>query len=41
MIHEDASLRRRIIERQQARVEHFLEPRVRRQFFSYLEQIEA
>jgi len=39
MIHEDASLRRRIIEKQHARVGHFLEPRVREQFFSYLEQI--
>lgn len=41
MLYEDATLRRRIIGKQRARVEHFLEPQVRRQFFSYLEQIEA
>jgi len=39
MIHEDASLRRRVVERQRAHVEHFLEPQVRGQFLNYLEQI--
>lgn len=39
IIHEDAPLRRRVVEKQRAHVEHFLEPRVRGLFFSYLEQI--
>ncbi len=39
IIHEDAPLRRRVVEKQRAHVEHFLEPQVRGQFFSYLEQI--
>lgn len=41
MLYEDKPLRRRIVERQGIRAQDFLEPRVRRQFFSYLEQIEA
>lgn len=41
MLYEDKPLRRRIVERQGIRAQDFLEPRVRRQFFSHLEQIEA
>jgi glycosyltransferase involved in cell wall biosynthesis len=37
---EDDDLRRRVIERQFARVQTFLEPRVREQFVSYLRQLD-